>query len=89
MGEKQGKNRTLLALAAPFAATFPQQFPHIPLAFFPFQNVRQAEFIPKTRWFRSKLKPFRGESSPAQGRRKGAIRGEFGHFPSKNPSERG
>ena len=55
----------------------------------PFQSVRQAEFIPKTRRFRSKLKPFRGESSPARGRREGLFRGEFGHFPSKNPSERG
>jgi len=26
------------------------------------------------------FKPFRGESSPAQGRRKEVVRGEFGHF---------
>ena len=80
MGEKQGKNRTLLALAAPFAATFPQQFPHIPLAFFPFQNVRQAEFITKTKRFCSKLKLFLEESSPAQGRREGVIRAKPGLF---------
>ena len=50
----------------------------------PFQSVRQAEFIPKTRRFCSKSKPFQGESSPAQGRRKGFFRGILEYFGSKN-----
>ena len=55
----------------------------------PFQSVRQAEFIPKTRRFSSKLKPFRGESSPAQGRRKGLFRGILEYFGSKNQPRSG
>ena len=55
----------------------------------PFQSVRQAEFIPKTRRFRSKLEPFRGESSPAQGRRKGLFRGILEYFGSKNQPRSG
>ena len=55
----------------------------------PFQSVRQAEFIPKTRRFRSKLKPFQGESSPAQGRRKGLFRGILEYFGSKNQPRSG
>lgn len=67
----------------------PQQFSHIPLVFFPFQSIRQAEFIPKTRRFRSKLKPFRGESSPARGRREGLFRGISEYFGSKNQPRSG
>ena len=80
-GEKWGKNRMFLALAAPFTATFSPAIPPHPLVFFPFQSVLQAEFITKTRRFRPKSKPFGRESSPAQGRKEGNIRGEIGHFP--------
>ena len=43
----------------------------------------------KTRRFRSKLKPFLGESSPTQGRREGDIRGEIGRFPFKESLRKG
>ena len=79
----------LLFQGGSFATTSPQQFSHIPLVFFPFQSIRQAEFIPKTRRFRSKLKPFRGESSPARGRREGLFRGISEYFGSKNQPRSG
>ena len=96
LGEKWGKNRTFLSISGTLRNHVPPcNSPAFSPVFFLFQSVREAEFIPKTRRFRSKLKPFRGESSPAQGRREGLFRGilgwkqgetrmQFEYFGSKN-----